>query len=34
MKLVTLLSLALIAHINANEIKDIQLPDYTAAEID
>lgn len=34
MKLVTLLSLALIAHINANEIKDIQLPDYTVSKKD
>lgn len=34
MKLLTLLSLALIAHINANEIKDIQLPDYTVSKKD
>lgn len=34
MKLLTLLSLALIAHINANEIKNIEIPDYIAAKKD
>lgn len=34
MKLLSLLSLALFTHISANEIKDIQLPEYIVAKKD